>query len=156
MTEALERIFPATLDNHFPGHKIALWVFYVLTAITLWRSQHHLFAPDGGAETIASIPLSRWPDDAAGTVVGIFALWGVSQLVIAIIWTVAALRYRAMIPLLYLLFILEYAGRLWVGAHKPIETVTTAPGSAINLPFIILGIVMLGLSIWPQSEKVSS
>ena len=42
----LERIFPKALDNQFPGHKIALYVFYALTALTLWRSQHHLFAPD--------------------------------------------------------------------------------------------------------------
>ena len=48
----LTRLFPAQFDNHFPGQKIALWVFYALTALTLWRSQHHIFG-DHGAENTA-------------------------------------------------------------------------------------------------------
>ena len=45
------RLFPAKFENVFPGQKIALWVFYPLTAITLWRSQHHMLSPDGGAQS---------------------------------------------------------------------------------------------------------
>ena len=59
----LHRVFPTSLDNKFPGHKIALYVFYALTALTLWRSQHHLFGHDGGAQSIASIPLDTYPSN---------------------------------------------------------------------------------------------
>lgn len=147
----INRIFPTSFDNQFPGHKIALYVFYALTALTLWRSQHHLFAEDGGAQSIASIPLDTYPVNAADTVVGIFALWGLSQLIIGLIYLLAAVRYRALIPFLYLLFTLEYAMRLWVGANKTIETAGTAPGSLINLPFMIAGVVLFALSIWRRA-----
>lgn len=149
----LHRIFPPTLGNAFPGHKVALYVFYVLTALTLWRSQHHLFSHDGGAQSIASIPLDSYPASAAETVIGIFSLWGLSQLIIGLVYLLAAVRYRAFIPLLYLLFSFEYAMRLWVGANKAIETTGTAPGSVINLPFMIGGLILFALSVWPQNSK---
>ena len=149
----LKRVFPAALDNHFPGHRIALYAFYALTALTLWRSQHHLFEHDGGAQSIASIPLDTYSSNAAGTVVGIFALWGLSQLIIGLFYLLAAIRYRSLIPLLYVLFTLEYAMRFWVGTNKAIETAGTAPGSVINLPFMIAGVVLFALSIWRGQAK---
>ena len=147
------RIFPSSLDNHFAGHKIALYIFYALTAFTIWRSQHHLFAHDGGAQSIASIPLDTYSINAAGTVVGIFALWGLSQLIIGLIYLLAAVRYRSLIPFLYMMFAIEYAVRFWVGANKAIETAGTAPGSVINLPFMIAGLVLFVLSIWETESK---
>ena len=149
----LHRVFPTSLDNKFPGHKIALYVFYALTALTLWRSQHHLFGHDGGAQSIASIPLDTYSSNAADTVIGVFALWGLSQLIIGLIYLLAAIRYRALIPLLYVLFTFEYAMRLWVGVNKSIEIEGTAPGGMINLPFMIAGMVLFALSIWRGKEK---
>ena len=149
----LKRVFPASLDNQFPGHKIALYVFFALTALTLWRSQHHLFGHDGGAQSIASIPLHTYSSSAAETVIGIFGLWGLSQLIIGLIYVLAAIRYRSLIPLLYVLFTFEYAMRFWVGANKTIETAGTAPGSVINLPFMVAGIVLFALSIWRGKQK---
>jgi hypothetical protein len=143
----LQRVFPTTLDNQFPGHKIALYAFYALTALTLWRSQHHLFEHDGGAQSIATIPLDTYSSNAADTVIGIFGLWGLSQLVIGLIYLLVAIRYRALIPFLYVLFTFEYAIRLWVGAHKAIETAGTAPGGLINLPFTVAGVILFALSI---------
>ena len=42
------RLFPEQLNNDFAGIKLALWLFYPFTLLTLWRSQHHLFSSDGG------------------------------------------------------------------------------------------------------------
>ena len=75
-------LIPEKLDNTFTGNKVSLWFFYLLTAVTLWRSQHHIFAADGGAQTIATIPLDTYSPGASSTVIGIFALWGLSQLII--------------------------------------------------------------------------
>ena len=149
----LQRVFPTSLDNQFSGHNIALYAFYALTALTLWRSQHHLFAHDGGAQSIASIPLDTYSNNAAGTVIGVFALWGLSQLIIGLIYLLAAIRYRTLIPFLYVLFTFEYAMRLWVGVNKTIETEGTAPGTMINLPFMIAGVILFTLSIWHGREK---
>ena len=145
-------LFPAQIDNRYRGNKVALWFFYLVTAVTLWRSQHHLFAADGGAQSIATIPLDTYPVAASSTIVGVFALWGLSQLIIGFIYLLACIRYRALIPLMYLLGIIEYAVRaFYVGSQKPIETVGDAPGAVANIPFIIVFSVMLILSIWSKS-----
>ena len=81
------------------------------------------------------------------------SLWGLSQLIIGLIYLLAAIRYRSLIPLLYVLFTLEYAVRFWVGTNKAIETAGTAPGSVINLPFMIAGVVLFALSIWRGQAK---
>lgn len=149
----LTNLFPRQLTNEFPGLKAALWGFYLLTALTLWRSQHHLFAADGGAQSIATIPLDRYPDAAAATIIGVFALWGLSQLMIGFIYLVAVLRYRAMIPMLYLLSLVEYLVRAtYIPAYKSIETVGTAPGAAGNLPLVVFSFIMLVLSLWPRQS----
>ena len=111
MSHILGRLFPAKFDNTYHGNPIALWAFYALTAVTLWRSQHHVFAPDGGAQSIATIPLDTYTQGGAQSVITIFALWGLAQLAMALIMLVASIRYKSMIPLLWLFIFLEYAGR---------------------------------------------
>lgn len=145
----LKLILPKQLDNHFRGNKLALWFFYVLTAITLWRSQHHLLAEDGGAQSIATIPLDMYSSGASSTIIGLFALWGLSQLILGGLYVLAAWRYKSMIPILYLLGVFEYAVRaFYVGGWKPVETAGEAPGAIANIPLMIVFAVMLLLSLW--------
>lgn len=141
------RIFPVPLNNDYRGALIALYLFIPLAAITLWRSVHHLVAADGGAQSIATIPLTSLTATGSAAVIGVFSLWGLSQLIIGICYVVALLRYRRLLPLLYLLLIGEYGGRMLIGALKPIPTVDTAPGAVINVPLIIFSIVMFVLAI---------
>jgi hypothetical protein len=75
-----------------------------------------------------------------------------SQLVIGLIYLVAALRYRSIIPFLYLLSLVEYLVRaFYIPAYKQFETVGTAPGAAGNLPLAIFSLVMLVLSLWSRN-----
>ena len=151
---ALNNLFPRQITNEFPGLKVALWGFYLFTALTLWRSQHHLFSSDGGAQSIATIPLDGYSDAAAATVIGIFALWGLSQLIIGLVYLIAAIRYRSMIPMLYLLSLFEYIMRAaYIPAYKSIETAGTAPGAVGNLPLVVFSLVMLILSLWSHNKK---
>ncbi|WP_340646753.1 hypothetical protein [Phenylobacterium sp.] len=154
MSQVLGRLFPAQFDNVFRGRKIALWVFYLVTALVLWRSQHHILAPDGGARSIATIPLDTYASGASANIIAIFAQWGLSQLLLGALMLIAAVRYRSMVPLMWLVFIVELAGRSWVGHDKPLVTVATAPGAAANIPMLVLATLMLVLSLWP--EKMSA
>ncbi len=43
-----------------------------------------MFAPDGGAQSIATIPLDSYTANGADTVILIFSYWGLSQLIIGI------------------------------------------------------------------------
>lgn len=156
MKTIMKRIFPDTLDNRFSGHKISLYVFYLLTALTLWRSQHHLFAADGGAQSIATIPLDTFTEAGAQAVIGVFGLWGLSQLIIGIIYLIVSLKYRAMIPMMYLLMMAEYIVRAtYFPVFKQIPTTGTAPGAAGNVPLVIISAVMLAFSIIEPLNKTT-
>lgn len=152
MKHVLARLFPAQFDNVFRGNRIALWVFYPLTAITLWRSQHHMLAPDGGAQSIATIPLDSYPDGASATIIAIFAQWGLIQLLFGMLMLLAAVRYKSMVPLLWLVLLIEWTGRGLVGQFKSIETISTAPGQMGNIVIPIIALAMLALSLWPEKK----
>src|SRR6056297_2599092 len=149
MKTIIERIFPKTLNNDYKGYKIALYVFFALTALTLWRSQHHLLAADGGAQSIATIPLDTFTTPGAAAVIGVFGLWGLSQLIIGIVYLVVSLRYRAMIPFMYLLVVEYFMRAVYIPSAKPIPTAGTAPGATGNWPLMIIAFIMLVLSVIP-------
>ena len=152
MKQVIERLFPRQFDNVYRGNKIALWLFYPLTAMTIWRSQHHIFAPDGGAQSIATIPLDTNTQGGAQSVVTIFALWGLAQLAMGLVMLLAAIRYKSMIPLLWLFIFLEYGGRRLIGIYKPLETVGTAPGAVAGYVLPIVALLMLVFAVWPEKK----
>jgi len=152
MKQVIERLFPRQFDNVYRGNKIALWLFYPLTAMTIWRSQHHIFAPDGGAQSIATIPLDTYTQGGAQSVVTIFALWGLAQLAMGLVMLLAAIRYKSMIPLLWLFIFLEYGGRRLIGIYKPLETVGTAPGAVAGYVLPIVALLMLVFAVWPEKK----
>ncbi len=53
----LESILPRSLDEGYRGHPVARVVLVILFGITLARSLVHIFFSDGGAQSIATIPL---------------------------------------------------------------------------------------------------
>ncbi len=146
-------ILPKVIDNNYQGAKLSQYFFYCLTAVTLWRSQHHLLATDGGAQSIATIPLDTFSSGAASTIVGVFALWGLSQLLIAFIYLLISVRYRSLIPLMYIIMIAEYAGRLAIGMYKPVVTAGDAPGAWINLPMVLVCFVALLGAIYRRDSR---
>ncbi|MDE2777800.1 MAG: hypothetical protein OXI77_17885 [Chloroflexota bacterium] len=144
----IEKLLPQPVTNQYSGHPLAKRVFVVLTLITIGRSLVHMFAADGGAQSIASIALDAFTDGGASTVITIFALWGLSQLIIGLLYAIALWRYQSLIPLMYVFFAFEYFMRLIAGFYSPgLEKLETAPGEIGNIIFLPLGIVMLWLSL---------
>jgi hypothetical protein len=80
-------------------------------------------------------------------VILIFALWGLSQLLLGFVYAVVLWRYPALIPFIYLLFIAEYVGRLLLGLSKSVASVETPPGAWANLIAPLLGAAMFYLSL---------
>ena len=143
----LDRLLPSPVDNRVRGHKLALWLFYPITLVSLVRSCIHIFRSDGGAQSIATIPLDTFPPDAAVTLIGLFAQWGLSQLLMAGLFAVVLFRYRALLSLMYLLLLAENLGRVCIGAMKPIVTVETPRGGPASLIFIVVAALGLILSL---------
>ena len=151
----LERLFPRSLEQGYRGHPIAKWVLVPLTLLTLWRSGVHIFYADGGAQSIATIPLDTFTENGAAAVVLIFAMWGLSQLLLGLVYALVLWRYQALIPLMYLLFSTEYIGRALIGLAKAMETVERPPGAVANVIFPVLGLAMLALSLRRPKEGAS-
>ncbi|NLR94424.1 hypothetical protein [Flammeovirga agarivorans] len=147
----INQVLPATINNEYKGHKLALYVFYLITVMTVGRSLVHMFATDGGAQSIATIPLDSYSTPAAQTVILIFALWGLSQLTMGVFYVIIIFRYKSLIPLMYIFLFIEYAMRLVMMYMKPIITEETAPGATGNYIFIPLSIVMFILSMRKRS-----
>jgi hypothetical protein len=140
-------ILPKSVDNTYSGNVISRIFFYFIILFTVVRSLIHIFSPDGGAMSIATIPLNTYSSAAANTVTYLFGVWGLSQLLMGVIYLIVALKYRSLISLMYLFIVAEYSMRIVIGHIKPIITVGTAPGVVGNYVLVPLGIVMFFLSI---------
>ena len=147
------KVLPKEINNTYQGRKIALYLFYFFTIMTVVRSLIHVFAPDGGAQTIATIPLDSFSNEGASAVILIFSLWGLSQLIMGMFYVIVGLRYKSLIPLMYLFILFEYVMRLILGVLKPIETTGTAPGAIINFIFPPLVIILFLLSLNKSQSK---
>ncbi|MEI6102217.1 MAG: hypothetical protein WCP73_10290 [Eubacteriales bacterium] len=142
------RLFlPRTVDNTFRGIAAAKYVFFAIAAITVVRSLLHILLPDGGAQSIATIPLQSYGLAAAGTVVYMFGTWGLTQLIMGAVYWVVALRYKSLIPLMYACVAAEYAGRIAIGHTHPVALIGTAPGEIANYVLLPLAGVMMLLSL---------
>lgn len=143
----LSLVLPKKIDGNFYGNKIALYLFYLLTVVTIVRSLIHTFVADGGAQSIATIPLHSYSEQASQTVILIFAMWGLSQLIMGFFYAIVAFRYKSLIPLMYIFIFFEYAMRMVLSFMKPIITEGTAPGGIGNFILIPLAIILFLLSI---------
>lgn len=141
----LSRLLPAHLDNHFRGHKAAIWIFALITAFKLALGLVHVFSADGGAQTLSHVPLDGYPAGAAQNVVGLFARIGLEQLLLGAIFAVVLLRYRALIPLLFLLALVAQAGAFALAACKPLS-LTVSPGVA-PMHLVLAGLYLAGLAL---------
>lgn len=143
----LSKILPEKITNELPGKNFTLYFFWIIIAFSLIRSLIHIFSPDGGAQSIASIPLDSYSNEANATVIFMFAVWGLSQLLMCFVYIIIAWKYKSLIPLMYLFVFLEYSGRTLIGHAKPVETIRTAPGEVGNYLLIPLSLVMFLFSI---------
>lgn len=113
----------------YNGPTVAVWLTYAyLLAVTI-RSLVHLLKSDGGAHSIATIDIQV---TGGQNIVGLFGQWGAIQLLLASLLWILLFKYPGLIPLTLLVFLVEPFLRGLAGRLKPIRTVGTAPGSALN------------------------
>jgi hypothetical protein len=143
-------ILPKQVDNSFQGYRIAAVVFLLITFVTIARRCIHILAPDAGAGSIAGINVSV---EGGSNIVSIFALWGLSQLLMGFVYLVVYIRYKSLIPFMYLLLLVEYSGRIVLGFMKPLEVTHTPPGAIGDYVMVPLAILMLILSLKRPEKK---
>ncbi len=85
-------------------------------------------------------------------IIGMFAQWGLTQLMFGLLYVLVAWRYQSLIPLTWSFILVEWTGRLLLGFYKPFETAGTAPGAIGNMTFPVVALVMLVLSLKEQKN----
>jgi hypothetical protein len=125
-------------------------VFALYAIASAVQSCIHMLAPDGGAGSIAGTDLSVAGADG---IVFAFALWGSSQLLLAIIQLLVVIRYRSLVPFMYLMLILEGLLRALVGCMKPATFDHAPPGAIGNLAEPVPAVSVLVLSLWSANRQ---
>jgi hypothetical protein len=125
--------------------RISFWLIFISTLVGITRSVLHIFLPDGGAQLIATIPLDSYSQEAQAVIVGMFAFWGLSQLLSSLVYIYILMKRKEWLPFAWFWLLVEYASRWMIGQFKPFETVQTAPGAIGNYVFVVLS---LGMLIW--------
>src|SRR5262249_18042915 len=88
----------------------------------------------------------------AQAVVSMFALWGLSQLMICVLGILVLVRYRSMVPFVLALVLLEHLGRKLILQFLPMATTGTPPGFYVNLGLFTAAIVGLALPLWSRGN----
>ena len=152
-------LLPSPADNIYRGSRIAFWFFIAFVCLMTWRSVIHMFFEEYGMHDIAIfIALSGDPDPMP-LIYMFFSLWGLAQLIFCGICWVVILRYKSLIPLMFIFWLVEWSIRLFVYpvmeksvVDDGIYTNGMTPGAS-GAPYVVfLLIIFLLLS---TKEKIS-
>ncbi len=149
----IEHIFPRTIDNTYRGHVLALWLFVPVLVMKTGIALGMIFNGREAAQSADGIPLDTFGAACADAVVSLLAIWGLAQFVFSVFGILALVRYRALVPFMFVLLVLEHLARKWLLLVKPIARTGTPPGTYINLALLGVMIAGLALSFWRQSGR---
>ena len=115
------------------------------------RSCIHLFAADGGAQSIAGIDTSV---EGGDNIIAIFHQWGATQLLLALFLTLLFIRYPGMTPLIVLTLALEPVMRLIAGQIKSVTADGPPPGESLNGPSFVFLAVLFFASVLEKRTQI--
>lgn len=147
------RLFPKQIDNNYRGYTLAIWLLVLLllfkTSISVNAVGWNPYMTSGEVLQKADrIPLDTFGANAANAAVLLFAVWGVTHLVLNVLGFIALVRYRTMIPLLYLLMAIDHIGRRALVDVYPIIRVDDGTANVpVNLILIALLLIGFGMSL---------
>jgi hypothetical protein len=142
----LETLLPRVADNRYPGRRLGLWLFALMLLKIAMGLNVMLNAPEV-ARSADGVPVDTFGAPAAAAFSFVFAAWGLGQLVLGLLSLLVLMRYRSLVPLVFLLLLVEQVGRMLLRFYWPIERVA-APGTAINVGITAVMLLGLGLSLW--------
>ena len=145
-------IFPSKLNNQYEGSKIALYGLYPIFAIYIFRSLVHFLAENSGLVGIATIKVFPISDGLnPNNIIYLFAsLLGATQVSLTIVLLILFIKYKNLIPLIYLICLLDQCLRLISGYLHPLGEdyyINTPPGVISNIPVLLYLILMFYLSL---------
>ena len=140
----IKKVLPKDLST-FQGFRLIRFITVLYMSVMVVRSCIHLFAADGGAQSIAGIDTSV---AGGNNIIAIFHQWGAIQLILAVLLLVLFFRYPGLTPLVLLTLTLDPVMRFIAGQMMSVTSTSTPPGEALNgVAFYLLLVLFLG-SLW--------
>ena len=136
----IKRLLPNT-PTKFEGFRAVRIVTAIYLLVMVVRSCIHLFAADGGAQSIAGIDTSV---EGGNNIIAIFHQWGAIQLILAVLLFVLFFRYPGFTPLILLTLALDPVMRFIAGQMMSLTSTGTPPGEALNgAAFCLLALLLI-------------
>lgn len=134
----------------YDGYRIVRVLAFLYLLVVVVRSGIHLFAPDGGANSIAGIEISG-PD--GNNVVALFHQWGAIQLLLAALLLTIFFVYKGLTPLVILFLSLDAPLRALAGLMGELESSHVPPGAALNWPVFYSLVVLFIISLLKKRTR---
>jgi hypothetical protein len=147
----LNQFLPKHVDNTYRGHRLGLWLFALLVLMKGGIAVGIIFNGRNAAISADGIPLDAFTPAGEQAFVSLFAAWGLAQLMLNLMGLLVLIRYRALVPFMFALLLLEHLSRKLIFLVIPIPTTGTPPGLFINLVIVAVMIVGLVLSLRNQA-----
>jgi hypothetical protein len=136
----IEKLLPNN-PTKFEGFRAVRIVTAIYLLVMVVRSCIHLFAADGGAQSIAGIDTSV---EGGDNIIAIFHQWGAIQLILAVLLFVLFFRYPGFTPLILLTLALDPVMRFIAGQMMSVTSTGTPPGEALNAAaFYLLALLFI-------------
>lgn len=140
------RLFPQQPGAMFEGQKLALWLLALFIALKLVMSLNSIFDTAAVAAGADGIPLASFGPAAARAVLMLFALMSLGQLMLTLISLAVLIRWRALVPFVYLVLLAEHlARRSIVQSYAVARPEGTPAGVYVN--YGLLALLLLGLAL---------
>jgi len=145
----VQGIFPPVANNDYRGSPIAFYTMILLMLPMTFRSWVHWLWDDSGVNSIASIIVFPGDPDPNNIIYMFSSQFGAVPTVVLVLYIIVLLRYRSLIPLLYLLILLDVSFRevsVYLHPLDPVYYERRPPGTYGSLPSVIISLVMLHFS----------
>ena len=152
------RIFPKQIDNTYRGYKFAIWLLVPIVLVKMIMGANTMINTRDVIQGADGIPLDSYGASAARIIVVCFKSWGLGLLLMASLGLLSLVRYRAMVPLMYLVLTLENGGRKALQLANPLKIRTSSGepsiGAMINLALLVALLIGFLLSLGRKGEAV--
>ena len=151
----LGRLFPRQIDNRFEGYRASLWLLGLLVALKLVVSVNSILNTESVAAGADGIPLDSFGPAAARAVLMLFALSALADLALALVAVATLIRWRAMVPFIYLVLLGEYvAGRFIIQSYQVARSGGVSAGY-VTIAIVALLALGLALSLVPRRARTN-
>ena len=148
--------FKKLLPNNptsFEGFRAIRIVTAIYLLVMVVRSCIHLFAADGGAQSIAGIDTSV---EGGNNIIAIFHQWGAIQLILAVLLFILFFRYPGLTPLILLTLALDPVMRFIAGQMMSVTSRGTPPGEALNAAAFYLLTLLFIASLLKKNQAAKT